>query len=201
MKDSPALLIFIKNPKLGHVKTRLAQSVGNARALQIYQALLAHTRQISLQLNVERYLFYSQFVDEQDEWPEKHFNKLLQQAETDLGGKMSTAFELVLSKHPVAIIIGSDCASLDSTLLEVAFEKLKEYPYVIGPASDGGYYLLGMRQSSPHLFKDMHWSTDSVLPVTLERITQSGSTHFLLPELSDIDYEEDWQRFGWELED
>ena len=64
---------------------------------------------------------------------------------------------------------------------------------------DGGYYLLGMREFSPSLFQDIEWSTEKVLSSTIEKINALGETYTLLPELSDIDYEEDWEKFGWKL--
>ncbi len=198
MLKAAALLIFIKNPQLGHVKTRLAKSLGDVKALQIYQALLQHTRQITRQIDATRYLYYSQFIDQQDDWPAAQFHKSLQQ-KGNLGAKMKHAFEEALEKHERVIIIGSDCASLTAELLRQAFEQLKTHDFVIGPAMDGGYYLLGMQQLSVQLFDSIPWSTEEVLNSTLQRVQQAGKNYFLLPELSDIDYEADWLKYGWQL--
>ena len=197
MSDS-ALLIFIKNAEKGKVKTRLAQSVGDDKALQIYQALLGYTRSIALNIDADRLLFYSNFVDQNDAWPNDQFHKLVQTG-SDLGARMQQGFVNALAKHQKAVIIGSDCATLTVEIVQQAFQALDQYDYVIGPAQDGGYYLLGMSQPSPSLFEDMAWSTDQVLPTTLNRIQQLQRNYFLLPELSDIDYAEDWEKYGWEV--
>ena len=194
----PALLIFIKNPEKGKVKTRLASTLGDDKALEIYKALLAHTKSIALQIEAKRYLFYSQFIDQQDDWPKEDFTKALQ-ADGDLGYKMSEAFQSVLARHQKAIIIGSDCASLNKDIIQNAINALDQNDFVIGPALDGGYYLLGMRYFEPTLFEDMPWSTEAVAQITEERIRTMGKRCFMLPALSDIDFEEDWAQYGWDL--
>lgn len=199
-KAKNALIIFIKNPELGKVKTRLAKTVGAEKALAIYIALMEHTRKIAEALPVARYLFYSQEINQKDNWSSRRFHKDLQ-IEGDLGVKIATAFHTVFKENEKVVIIGSDCASLTPEIVQVAFDKLDEHPFVIGPAMDGGYYLLGMNQFSPEVFRDIEWSTESVFPTTVERIESLGKTYHLLPTLSDIDYEEDWVKYGWELKE
>ncbi len=198
MKQTNALLIFIKNPELGKAKTRLAATVGDERALAIYMELLKHTRKIAEETTADRLLFYSKFIDTKDEWVADKFQKQLQ-IKGGLGEKMQAAFQFALQKYDKAVIMGSDCASLTPEIVAEAFQKLDEVPYVVGPAKDGGYYLLGMRQFSPSLFENIAWSTEEVLPTTLARIEALNESYHLLPELSDIDYEEDWLKYGWEF--
>ncbi len=193
-----ALIIFTKNPEKGKVKTRLAATVGDDKALQIYLELLKHTRQIAIQTDASRFLFYSRQINEQDDWPNQSFYKKLQSGE-DLGEKMANAFRDVLQSHSKAVIIGSDCASLNPDIVREAFDLLEQYDFVMGPAMDGGYYLLGMRQFHPEVFQDIAWSTEKVGSATLLKIDELGKTYSLLPLLSDIDYEEDWKRYGWEI--
>ncbi|MEL6635214.1 MAG: TIGR04282 family arsenosugar biosynthesis glycosyltransferase [Bacteroidota bacterium] len=193
-----ALLIFIKNAEPGKVKTRLAQTTGAEKALRIYRALLQHTREVAQSVDAYRYLFYSDRIEDPDDWPSTHFSKHVQRG-PDLGKRIELAFSLALEQRNKAIIIGSDCASLRREHLETAFQQLDEHPFVVGPALDGGYYLLGMQQFSPSLFEDIPWSTDAVLATTLARIRDLEQSYFLLPELSDIDYEEDWEKYGWEI--
>lgn len=194
-----ALLIFIKNPEKGKVKTRLAAGVGEEQALRIYHALLNHTRRIAEQTPAERYLFYSSYIDTDDQWsPQKFYKKL--QAPGDLGEKMARAFEATLKRHEKAVIIGSDCASLEATLIEQAFAALEEHDFVLGPALDGGYYLLGMKSFAPELFREIPWSTAGVRKITLGKIRQLGKTCHQLPPLSDIDHPEDWEKHGWTLD-
>jgi len=199
-KAKNALIVFIKNPELGKVKTRLAKTVGAEKALAIYIALMEHTRKIAEALPVARYLFYSQEINQKDNWTSAKFHKDLQ-IEGDLGDKIAMAFHTVFKENEKVVIIGSDCASLTPEIVQEAFDKLAEYPFVIGPAMDGGYYLLGMNQFAPTVFKDIEWSTETVFPTTVNRIKSIGKRYHLLPTLSDIDYEEDWVKYGWELEE
>jgi len=198
-KEANALLIFIKNPEKGKVKTRLARTVGDEQALRIYYVLLGHTRKVALAVSAHRFLFYSQFIDAEDAWPSKNFQKRVQEG-SDLGVRMDHAFTTVLDAHSKAVIIGSDCASLRSEIVERAFSELDRHDFVMGPATDGGYYLLGMKAPAPYVFSNMEWSVKTVASETLRRIKEHGQSCFLLPELSDIDHAEDWQKYGWELE-
>ena len=193
-----ALIIFIKNPEKGKVKTRLAATVGDDKALAIYKALLQHTREIALATDVVKLLFYSTQIDRADMWQERDFHKFIQQGD-DLGARMSNAFAEAFSQHDKVVIIGLDCASLTSDILATAFQALDHHDFVIGPATDGGYYLLGMRQFHPDLFSDMAWSTDNVFTETKKRIKKHGANCYILPLLSDIDHAEDWVQFGWPI--
>jgi len=191
------VLIFIKNPELGKVKTRLAATVGDEKALQIYLALLQHTRGIAQSLPVQRLLFYSNFIEEADAWPAEEFEKRVQ-APGHLGVRMAQAFQQAFKDAADrVVIIGSDCASLTKEVVLAAFDLLHNHDFVVGPALDGGYYLLGMRSFHPEVFEGIAWSTEEVFPTTIERIKGLGKTYALLPTLSDIDYEEDWEKYGW----
>jgi rSAM/selenodomain-associated transferase 1 len=195
-----ALIIFIKNPERGKVKTRLASTVGDDQALAVYRALLTHTRRLAESLDVvDRLLFYSAFIDRDDDWPASSFEKFLQRG-PDLGARMHQAFITALSDHEKAVIIGSDCPSLTADIIQEAFAQLDQHDFVIGPAEDGGYYLLGMKEVHPQLFFDITWSTSAVFSTTMERIEALGKSCHRLPELSDIDNEEDWKKHGWELD-
>jgi rSAM/selenodomain-associated transferase 1 len=119
------------------------------------------------------------------------------QSQGDLGSRMSNAFLDVFEVDGKAIIVGSDCASLTPEIIKTALEKLDEYPFVVGPTFDGGYYLLGMNSYEPSVFEDIEWSTETVFPTTLLRMASLKKRCFFLPQLSDIDYEEDWLKYGW----
>jgi uncharacterized protein len=197
-----ALIIFIKNPALGKVKTRIAQTLGDEKALEIYLELTEITRKNVLSLRgtkqagLSRHVFYSDFYNHSDDWANNTFQKHVQRG-NDLGERMFNAFADILKTHPKAIIIGSDCPDLTAEILTTAFEQLDTHDFVVGPSTDGGYYLLGFGAAnlSDLLFKNMAWSTDSVLPTTLKRIEEAEKTVFLLPELTDIDEEKDWNAF------
>ncbi len=196
--NNRVLLTFIKNPELGKVKTRLAQTVGNERALRIYKSLMEHTRKISEAVSAQRLLFYSEWINNADSWSPEHFEKFLQ-PEGDLGNRMITAFSKGFEKGSSVVIIGSDCPGLSSELINQAFEHLEKKDFVIGPALDGGYYLIGMRAFEPDVFSNINWSTDTVKSETLAIIKDLDKSVAELPPLSDIDYEADWLKYGWEV--
>jgi rSAM/selenodomain-associated transferase 1 len=193
-----ALIIFIKNPVLGKVKTRIAATVGEELALKVYVALLNYTRKFALKVQTERLLYYDAYIPTSDEWQLADFQKFVQTG-NDLGERMKNAFTDALAIYEKAIIVGSDCTTLHAHHIQTAFQALDSCDLVLGPSSDGGYYLLGMKQLLPTLFEDIPWSTTQVLPITMERIKEADKSFFLLPELTDIDYWEDWEEFGWKL--
>ncbi len=193
-----ALLIFVKNPIRGKVKTRVAQTAGAERALRIYRALLRHTRQVALQLDACRYVYYHNHLPSTDDWSAPHFVRRVQRG-ADLGERMLHALAEALQVHQRAVLIGSDCPRLQPRHLQKAFRLLDRHEVVLGPALDGGYYLIGMKQPLPALFSQIEWSTPLVLQHTVTRIEQEGLTHALLEPLPDVDVEEDWDRYGWPL--
>lgn len=189
------LLVFIKNPRPGYVKTRLAADVGDEKALEIYHFLLRKTRDVALQVDAERHLYYSDQIEIEDEWPSPPFVKKIQHR-GDLGRRMCRAFEEAFESGANRVaIIGSDCPSLDGTLLSQALEQLEHTPVVLGPSTDGGYYLLAMRACYTELFEDIDWSTERVLQQTLARAKAAGLTYALLPALTDIDTLADWEKY------
>lgn len=192
-----ALIIFIKNPALGKVKTRLARTLGAEKALGIYLELTEITRKnAEILRGCSRHVFYSDFYNFHDEWTNTLFHKHVQSGD-DLGERMFNAFSIVLKTHQKAVIIGSDCPTLTTEMIELAFQKLETHDVVVGPSTDGGYYLLGFGQQhlTDFVFKNMLWSTDKVLPTTLLRLSEHKKTVFLLPELTDIDEEKDWLNY------
>jgi len=191
-----SLIIFIKNPALGKVKTRLAATLGDEVALDIYHKLSARTREVASAIDFPRFLYYSDFIDWNDVWDNALFVKRLQEGE-DLGERMLNAFIETLQVSSPAIIIGSDCPLLTPGILHEAFNELKQHPFVLGPALDGGYYLLGMHEPCPELFQSMKWSTDRVARVTLELIAERNQACYVLPPLPDVDEAADWERYGW----
>lgn len=174
---------------MGKVKTRLAKSVGDKAALDIYNHLLLHTVKITRELDVAKTVYFTSFISEGDIWDEHIYQKKLQQG-GDLGEKMSNAFsEGFENGFEKIIIIGSDLYDLTTTDIEEAFRSLESNDYVIGPAEDGGYYLLGMTKPTPAIFKNKTWSTSTVLPETLTDL-QGEKIHFL-DTRNDIDTFED----------
>src|SRR5690606_23212491 len=139
-----ALIIFVKNPELGKCKTRLAATMGDKAALEVYKHLVQHTAHVSKEINVDRFVFYSENIQKDDIWHTDFFRKK-RQAEGDLGLKMEHAFlDIFEMGYEKAILIGSDLLDLKPQHIALAFESLNENEMVIGPAEDGGYYLLGL---------------------------------------------------------
>lgn len=186
-----ALLIFAKNLIYGQVKTRLAATVGHDMALSVYQHLVLHTVFITDYLPLEKFVFYSNAVEEHDNWSNEVYKKQVQVG-NDLGIRMQNAFTYTFEQgNEEVAIIGTDCLELTSAIIMNAFAWLKNHDVVIGPAKDGGYYLLAMKQMHPELFKNIAWSTPVVLNQTLAICLQENLSVYQLPELSDIDKEND----------
>ena len=161
------LLIFTRNPELGKCKTRLAATIGDRAALDIYCFLLEHTRTITQNLNADKFVYYSETIGENDIWTEDYYEKKLQVGD-DLGQRMFNAFDKGFKKgYDRIIIIGSDMYDIDQHDLMHAFAQLKTNDFVIGPASDGGYYLLGAKKMNKNLFLNKAWGTPTVLKATL----------------------------------
>lgn len=187
MKD--LLIIFTRNPELGKCKTRLAATVGDEAALKVYLFLLKHTISITEDLPVVKQVHYSAKVRANDLWNEATFIKK-QQIGDDLGIRMHRAFQQGFEDgYKRIIIIGSDMIDLDQQDLEEAFSVLNTNDFVIGPAEDGGYYLLGMRSLKAELFQNKNWGTSSVLKDTLSNL-KNENLH-LLQQKNDIDHYED----------
>jgi rSAM/selenodomain-associated transferase 1 len=188
-----ALIIFTRNPELGKCKTRLAKTIGNQSALDVYKYLLQHTANVSKQVNTERFVFYSETISIKDIWEDSYFQKKLQKG-NDLGERMENAFLELLGTHKKVIIIGSDLLDLSTEIIEDAFYKLDTHDVVIGPAKDGGYYLFGMKKLHQNIFKNKAWGTETVRKDTLNDL--QNSTVFLLKELNDIDTFEDAKHYN-----
>jgi rSAM/selenodomain-associated transferase 1 len=185
-----ALIIFTRNPELGKCKTRLAKTIGDDAALRIYTFLLKHTAKVTSQVkDTDLRVYYSDYIGENDIWDATRYGKHLQQG-ADLGARMENAFsETFEAGYNKVLIIGSDLYDLQESDIQESFEALNTCETVIGPASDGGYYLLGLKKVIPSLFKGKHWGTPEVLPATLKDL--EPFTTCFLPEKNDIDRFED----------
>lgn len=183
------LLIFTRNPELGKCKTRLAAKVGDTAALDIYEFLLQHTVSFTKNLAVEKWVFYSEDIWENDIWDNSTYTKKVQHG-PDLGMRMLNAFEEGFKAgFEKIIIIGSDMYQLSQTDMEEAFSRLDDHDVVLGPAEDGGYYLLGMTALKKEVFQNKTWGTDTVLSNTLQDLRSESV--FMLPEKNDVDHYED----------
>ena len=183
------LLIFTRNPEFGRVKTRLATTVGPKAALEIYKFLLTHTHKVTAPVKAEKHVYYSENISEDDLWKPPTYKKKLQKG-PHLGARMQHAFKQGFKEgFSNIIVIGSDMYHISSEEIDQAFKTLEAHDFVIGPAQDGGYYLLGMRKMFPPLFKNKAWGTPTVLKDTLTDLDTKNT--YLLPEKNDVDYYED----------
>jgi len=183
------LIIFTRNPELGKVKTRLAKTIGDQSALEIYKFLLNHTNTITTNLTVSKQVHYSIKIRDNDLWDEVVYNKK-QQLGDDLGLRMNHAFEQGFKDgFQKIIIIGSDMYDLSQSDIEKAFSELENHNFVLGPAEDGGYYLIGMKQLKSSIFLHKKWGTHTVLEDTLADLKDESIK--LLPLRNDVDIYED----------
>jgi len=190
-----ALIIFQKNAIVGKVKTRLAATVGDERAFEIYNWLTSYTHQVAKGTKVDKFIFYSDFIP--DEAAHEHPGYRFEiQSGADLGERMQHAFSALFEDgYSNVVIIGTDCPDLKVSDLTNAFFILGQNDLVLGPARDGGYYLLGMRRFFPALFREIPWSTPRVLELTLDIADDLKLDYEFLKIHSDVDTFEDWQQF------
>ena len=185
--DLTALIIFVRNPIFGKVKTRLAKDIGDEKALQVYQLLLNHTLDITRPLKCSKFVYYADDIHDQDIWDNQGYIKRLQIG-NDLGERMYYAMkDLFDAGFTKVLIIGSDCFELKTEILEEAIIMLDQNPSVLGPAIDGGYYLLGLTSLIPDLFFNKEWSSEKVAQQTMDDFVRLGISYDLLEELNDVD--------------
>jgi hypothetical protein len=185
-------MVFVRNPQLGTVKTRLATTVGDKVALEIYIELMRHTAEVTHKVSADKKVFYSEKIEQHDVWTEMNFSKALQTKGT-LGQRMENAFRTAFEKgYKKVLIVGSDLYSLKTSHIEKALHQLDKKEVVIGPAQDGGYYLLGLKKNLPALFCDKSWGTSTVLKETLNDLKLKSI--FLMELLNDIDNFEDLKK-------
>jgi rSAM/selenodomain-associated transferase 1 len=189
-------------PHLGEVKTRLARTIGDPGALDVYRQLLTRATKLVAGLEADNYcrtVFVTPAETCQaftDDYP--GLDQYQAQASGDLGRRMQHALGDLLSLEGVkrACLIGADAPELKPATLEVAFDFLDDHDLVLGPSLDGGYYLIGLNRVRPELFDGINWGTDTVLKATLEAAKRSGLQVAMLPQLRDLDDATDLEYFA-----
>lgn len=190
-----ALIIMIKNPVKGKVKTRLAATIGDDAALAVYQKLLEHTRTITDGVQADVFVFYSDVIDRNDLFTAGKYKKYTQ-CSGNLGVRMDYAFSIPFkNEYKRVVMIGADCYALTNEHINRAFTALDNNDFVIGPADDGGYYLIGMKKWNRWILENKNWSTHTLLEETKSDILNRNGTVQLLDTLSDIDTIEDAAKF------
>jgi uncharacterized protein len=185
-----ALIVFVKTGD--NVKTRIAQETDTNTAKAVYAALVNQSVALCSSLyDIDVLVYYSPEISDDDLWNNVAKSKHLQSGE-DLGSKMQTAFEATLGKYDKAVIIGSDCPYITKDHLFMAFEALDKSDIAIGPAFDGGYYLIGMHTLLPELFESIQWSTDTVFYDTIDVVFSHRKSVQILERLNDVDHYTDY---------
>lgn len=197
--NKKVLLIFAKQPQAGQTKTRLCPPFSLAEAALIYEAMLHDMLALTNGVvEVERWLFYAPTATAADYFkglaPQMH---ALPQHGADLGARLIDAFANAFAAGATSVVvIGTDTPDLPEAYINQAFTLLEStaVDVIFGPATDGGYYLVGARTNWPELFTDIPWSTAEVLSASLHKAATAGISTMLLPEWYDIDTLHDLQQ-------
>ena len=192
-KQNCSLIVFTRKPALGKVKTRIQKTMGADMALAIHTQLLTSTLQMASNVDGVSYCV-SCSPDCDHPIIDAYEGACFIQSGDDLGERMMNALRQQLQHYQYCILIGTDCPQIDSAYINQAFQELKNgNDIVLGPASDGGYVLVGMGQVFSGMFNNIDWGTGRVLEQTMAIIQAHDKTSTLLPVLRDIDDEDDWR--------
>lgn len=194
MKNKDELLmIFVRNPVVGRVKSRLANGVGEKAALKIYIDLMTKIRDNTILLESERVVFFSDFISESDCWPNSQFSKHIQDGES-IGERMSAAFRWAFdNEYKKVVLIGTDIYKLSHELIAESFHLLDSSDIILGPTFDGGYYLIGMKTMNTHVFENISWGGEHVFNQTIRVCNALKLKIKELAKLADIDEIEDFK--------
>ncbi len=194
--DRTSLLIFIKYPREGYVKTRLAASIGEKAATLLYRDFVDIGLKRLQELKPFNCTIY--FDPQEEENAVRHWLGdrffYLAQPEGDLGVRLQAGFNRELQYYSRVIVIGSDSPDVPLEYVERGSLELQKREAVIGPAVDGGYYLIGLSRPIPELFQDIPWSTDRVFQSTIDIMKFMSIDYAILPEWYDVDTESDYRR-------
>lgn len=189
--------VFLKAPVPGRVKTRIAAEVGPQAACLLYCEMVdctfAHLAMARPGTNIVAF-YDGRSLEACERWL-ACADRWAQQADGDLGARLEAAFLQEASSDSAMLVVGTDCPELDPDLISQAFDALENVDVVLGPAGDGGYYLVGCRRRQPGLFEDIRWSDANTLADQLFRARQLGLRTALLPVREDIDTWDDWLRY------
>lgn len=187
-----AVIVFVKNPEPGKVKTKLAKDIGDSAAADAYKQLLQHTHDELLKVDADKFVFYLEDVNRLDLWENTLFFKQVQNGK-DFGERMQNAFAFLFQlQYEKVLMIHSDSPQLSSHHLQHAFDSLKTHDICIGPNTNGAYYLLGMRSFFAPFFLNKDWYSNLVYSHTMEDATAAGLTVATAEQLRVVDTVTDW---------
>ena len=197
MKNKNALIIIAKYPETGSVKTRLNGFMPDEKILELYKFLLEQTiHKLRAIPGVDTYIAFT--PQKADDFFVRFGLSLIQLSGSDLGLNMSYSFKTVFKTgYQKAALVGVDIPDLSEAIILRAFDLLSDNDLVYGPAEDGGYYLVGMRELIKEVFENVPWSSDQTLSRSLEQAGKSGCTVGYTETLSDIDSIEDVEKLGF----
>ena len=188
---SPCLVVIAKQPERGKVKTRIADVLGGEQAAELYRCALHDTLDLALSIeDVVHVLSYAPPTDEGRRYFEQAAPgfQLMPQPGSTFGARLSGTFAQLLRSYAPVVLIGSDSPDLPAAFITRAFALLRaDEDAVIGPAKDGGYYLLGMRSMHDSLFERIDWRTEVVLSQTRQRAVDAGLHMAELEDWHDVD--------------
>ncbi len=196
MEPLECLIVFTRYPIPGQTKTRLIPALGAVGASNLHRQMTEHTLAQVRQLRadgvaIEIHYAGAETDRELADWLGADL-VYRSQGDGDLGERMVLSIETALQAgHDRVIIIGTDCPGLNPEILQLAFQQLRDRDLMLGPAIDGGYYLIGMQRFIPELFVGISWGTSAVRQQTIEIATKLGLSLGDLPLLADIDRPED----------
>ena len=178
------VIVFVKNMTLGHVKTRLAKSIGNELAFEVYKALVNVTENATKKLNTPLRIYFSETIDDSI-WEGTY--KAVQKG-SNLGERMKNAFQKAFDDgYERIVLIGSDLPDINVSHLKKGLKALTHSKVVFGPAEDGGYYLIGLSEMNTKVFNNKSWSQSHLLAETISELKQNNTTYSTLEVLNDID--------------
>lgn len=187
------LIIFVKYPRPGFVKTRLAKTIGEEKAALLYRLFVEAISERTKDISFKRFVFYHPSEEKElvRDWLGNGFKFYPQKGDT-LGERLSNAFRFTFGRGAQRVIaIGTDSPSIDKTVILNAFEELKDTQCVLGPSLDGGYYLIGLSFFKKGLFEEIRWGTSKVFEQTINRLKEMGLRYELLNKSFDIDHYKD----------
>ena len=185
------LIVFTKNGQLGKVKTRLAATIGEHEALKVHRLLSEKTAAQMSGVLSDKIVYYSNDIEVGDVFSTHGFRQEIQHGD-DLGQRMNKAFaDKFQQGYSSIVMIGTDCPEISKEDIVNAFSELKFKNLVLGPARDGGYYLIGLSSPEEELFTGIEWSTSSVFQKTIDIAQKLQLTVGILPKKQDIDTSDD----------
>ncbi len=207
LKDKSVLMIFAREPEHGKVKTRLLKGLPIKVVTRLYKAFVSDILHLASQIQCDKKVVCFTSFDSAIEFLCRFKDRfqLTKQRGNDLGERMYNALKDYWHRgYKRLVIIGTDCLTLRKRDLDLAFQKLSRYDVVLGPSRDGGYYLIGLTKPIRSIFSNMHWGSDKVFKITLQRLRKSGRKVFFLHKRADIDtieelrnFKDSYQKYCW----